>query len=623
MTRSDLQLHADLGIDRELVKQAQLYRVDDRDARELLSLNGKPGDFSGVVYPYVDPTTGHRTTCRIRLDHIDSSGGKYRAPFGDNRHLYFPPGAAALLEDVTVPVLVVEAEKSALAVSAAAARTNRRVLVIALGGCWNWRGRIGKTVDAHGARIDEVGPLPDFHRVTLSTRDVVILFDAKPNESVQAARRQFARVLRQWGATVKHGHLPNNDERVNGPDDFLRWHGDAALWTVFDRAVAEEFTRTEKGAILADSLDNIRIALSRLRLAITFDAFRREVLIDGVPADDVAIDRLWVQIDDTFHFRPSKDVLQTVLLTEAHQSSYHPVRTYLDRLTWDGIPRLNEWLIAYAGAPNTDYVRAVGALPLIAAVRRVRQPGAKFDELLVLESAQGTLKSSALRALCANEDWFSDDLPLGVDSKLVIERTSGKWIIEAAELHGNRGREAEQLKAFLSRQVDGPVRLAYGRLPVTVSRQFIIIGTTNTRLGYLKDTTGARRFWPVAVNVFDVEALTRDRDQLWAEAAARETQGESIRLSPELWTAAGDEQEQRRATDPWEEILEPLLEGQGIVDVTCVAVSAIWDALKLEANHRDNRHADRIAAILQRHGFTTKSRMRVDGKPTLCWLKEA
>ena len=64
------------------------------------------------------------------------------------------------------------------------------------------------------------------------------------------------------------------------------------------------------------------------------------------------------------------------------------------------------------------------------------------------------MKSTALRALCPQDDWFSDDLPLGVDSKLVIERTVGKWIIEAQEMHGNRGKEAEQLKAFLARQTD-------------------------------------------------------------------------------------------------------------------------------------------------------------------------
>ena len=148
--------------------------------------------------------------------------------------------------------------------------------------------------------------------------------------------------------------------------------------------------------------------------------------------------------------------------------------------------------------------------------------------------------------MCPDEAWFSDDLPLGVDSKQTIERTAGKWLIEASELQGYGKREAELLKGWLSRAVDGPCRLAYARLPVEAPRQFVVIGTTNKLTGYLKDSTGNRRFWPVRVDRFDVAALRRDRDQLWAEAAVRERAGESIRLDPSLYKAAGLEQEARR-----------------------------------------------------------------------------
>ena len=383
-----------------------------------------------------------------------------------------------------------------------------------------------------------------------------------------------------------------------------------------------DFARDAKGRVVAGNLDNLRLALRRLGLRPAFNAFTQETELGGVPLDDARIDRLWVAIADAFEFQPAKATLRTVILADAHHHTWHPVRQYLDALRWDGTPRLDHWLRTYGGADDSPYVQAVGALPLVAAVRRVRHPGCKFDELLILESAQGTLKSSALRALCPCDAWFSDDLPLGVDSKLVIERTAGKWIIEAAELHGNRGREAEALKSFLSRQIDGPVRLAYGRLPVTMPRQFVLIGTTNSQLAYLKDGTGARRFWPVRVRQFDVEALTRDRDQLWAEAATREAAGESIRLAPTLWQAAARAQEDRRAGDPWEPILEPLLAGDGVVAVEHVKVAAIWEALKLEANHLNNQHSDRVAAILQRHGFTGKRRIRVEGKPALCWVRD-
>lgn len=379
-----------------------------------------------------------------------------------------------------------------------------------------------------------------------------------------------------------------------------------------------DFKRDKDGRIVSTALDNVRLALAKLKVSAAYDAFARDVRVNGAHFDDVALDRLWVSIDDAFAFRPSKELLQTMVTTEAHDCHEHPVRAYLDGLVWDQRPRVNNWLTAYAGAASTDYVRAVSALVLVAAVRRVRQPGCKFDELLILEAAQGMRKSSALRALCPVDDWFSDDLPLGVDSKQIIERTTGRWIIEAAELHGNRGREAEALKAFLSRQVDGPVRLAYARMPTSVPRQFTIIGTTNSMLAYLKDPTGARRFWPVRVEGFDLDALAADRDQLWAEAAHREAAGESIRLGGSLWGAAATEQEARRASDPWEPIIDRLLDN----DDGIVAVGDIWAALKLEANHLDNRHADRVAAIMQRAGYTAKKRVRIAGQPTQAWVRE-
>ena len=624
LTPRDLDLHAALGIPADLLDRAGVCRRDDRSARELLSLNGKPGDFAGIEYPYIHPVTGHRVTSRVRRDHppLKADGmpeAKYMAAYGDNRHLFFAPAAAPLLQDTAAIVVIVESEKATLAATAAAGRAGRSVLAIGTGGCWGWRGRIGKAEDASGGRVDVRGPLSDFDLIAWPGRVAVILFDAQPNDSVRAARRALAQELTRRGADVRHAHLPDDDLQVNGPDDLIAARGDAALWTIIDSAVPNDFARSKKGAIIADDLDNIQLALLKLEVSLAYDAFAEQALINGRPADDVALDTIWVRISDSFRFRPSKEVLRTILTVDAQASTFHPVRDYLDALEWDGTPRLDSWLTTYAGAEPSAYVQAVGALPLIAAIRRVRRPGAKFDELLVLESPQGTFKSTALRALCPRDAWFSDDLPLGVDSKQVIERTSGRWIIEAAEMHGNRGREAEQLKVFLSRQVDGPVRLAYGRLPVTVARQFILIGTTNARTSYLKDFTGARRFWPVAVKVFDIEALRRDRDQLWAEAAEREAQGESIRLAPDLWSAAGAHQEQRRAADPWEELLEPLLDD----DEDHVAVTAIWTALGVEANVRDNRHADRVAAIVQRFGFTEKRKFRPEqgGKPTWHWVR--
>jgi hypothetical protein len=621
LTPEDVALHARLRIPPDLLRAAQVRRLTHQQSAEVLSVSAERSrNLEGIEYPYISPITGRRVTSRVRLDTPPLTGdgtpdGKYRSPWGDRRHLYFPPGVAASLSDRRVHVVLVEAEKSALALTASAQRIGRRVVALALGGCWNWKGVIGKGEDAKGARVDIKGPLPDFTLLSWDDRLTTICFDARPNSSVNAARFALARELRKRGADIRHAYLDGVNQHINGPDDFIGECGDLAFWALIDRAGPETFARNQRGQILRNSLNNIRLGLRMLDVNLVYDAFSRVVLVNGKPLDDRLIDSLWVRLDDDCGFQPTKEALRTLLVFEAQQATAHPVRDYLDQLVWDGIARLNDWLVTYGGATSCHYTTAVSPLPLIAAVRRVRSPGCKFDELLILESGQGTMKSSALRALCPREEWFSDDLPLGADAKHVIERTTGKWIIEAAEMYGVQQREVEQLKAFLSRQEDGPVRLAYDRLSTTVARQFILLGTTNAMSGYLRDTTGARRFWPVRVERFDTVSLRRDRDQLWAEAAAREAAGESIRLDPDLWATAAEEQEQRRAIDPWEDVLEPVL-----ADAEEVSVEEIWSTLGVQASARNNRDAERVTHIMQNRGFY-KTRRRKDGHPLRVWKR--
>jgi len=369
-----------------------------------------------------------------------------------------------------------------------------------------------------------------------------------------------------------------------------------------------DFIRTADGLVVKDNQDNIARALQLMEVSLSYHEFSERILVQQggrqLPLDDATIENLWLRTDREMRFRPSFTFFEIVVKNVARESSFHAVRDYLDALTWDKVPRLDEWLVEYGKAENTEYVRAVSAIALIAAVKRIRMPGCKYDEMLVLESGQGMNKSSALRALCPREEWFSDDLPLNVDSKQVIERTLGKWIIEASDLAGKRRAEVDQLKSMLSRQIDGPARLAYARNPIERPRQFILIGTTNSS-EYLLDATGARRFWPVTVLGFDVGAIIKDRDQLWAEAAAREAAGESIRLPERLWPVAAEHQEMRSARDAWEDILRSALLAvePGGDGRRRVPASALWNALGVEPARRDRAGAARVAEIMQKFGF--------------------
>lgn len=379
-----------------------------------------------------------------------------------------------------------------------------------------------------------------------------------------------------------------------------------------------DFIRDREGIIIRDNQENIARALTLLDVSLSYHEFNERVtaVASGKPAtfDDAFIDHLWLRVDRELRFRPTFAFFEKVIRNIAHETSYHAVRDYLQTLTWDKLPRLDTWLIDYAGADDTPYIRAVSSIVLIAAVKRVRLPGCKYDEMLILESGQGMNKSSALRALCPDETWFSDDLPLNVDAKQIIERTLGKWIIEASDLAGKRGAENEHLKSMLSRQVDGPARLAYARNPVERHRQFIMIGTTNSAK-YLKDSTGARRFWPVKVSGFQLPELRLVRDQLWAEASTREALGASIRLPEELWPHASDEQEQRLAHDAWEDLLRSALlnvapshDGK-----RRIATDVLWEALGIEAGRRDRAGSARIVEIMERLGFRSTT-VRLSGE---------
>jgi predicted P-loop ATPase len=95
-----------------------------------------------------------------------------------------------------------------------------------------------------------------------------------------------------------------------------------------------------------------------------------------------------------------------------------------------------------------------------------------------------------------------------------------------------------------------------------------------TSEGYLKDPTGARRFWPVAcVDMVDRAGLERDRDQLWAESVHRYKAGNPWHLeTPELEALATVEQSARFKSDAWEEPIRAWL-----ADRTDVSV---WETLE-------------------------------------------
>jgi predicted P-loop ATPase len=413
-------------------------------------------------------------------------------------------------------------------------------------------------------------------------------------------------------------------EKVHGRGQLAKLLGDDGK-KIVNRALqwlgSKDFL-TDKKNDIAPNQENIRRAFEKMGAVFSFNTFSQKAHVTYNGHRGVINERLTnhirLRMEQEFSFLPVKELYYDVLEDTAYENSYHPVLDYLTSLKWDETPRLNTWLIDAAGAGKGEYTEAVGSLVLLAAVKRILEPGCKFDEMLVLESGQqGLNKSSALRALCPEESWFSDDLPLNVEAKQIIEMTQGKWIIEASDLSGMSPKNVEALKAMLSRQVDGPVRMAYGRLPSEQPRQWIIIGTTNS-YEYLTDITGNRRFWPVRIRVFDIAWITAHRDQLWAEAYARVKAGASIRLDESLWGVARIQQERRRAEDPWEAIFEANLGKDG---PRRIAPDELFEMVGILRERQDYTSSKRIAACLQLLGFRRGTVTNRQKQVTKGWIR--
>jgi predicted P-loop ATPase len=383
-------------------------------------------------------------------------------------------------------------------------------------------------------------------------------------------------------------------------------------------ANADGWPDADKNGNPRATLRNAIVAAQRLGLHFEFDEFRRRKLAGGHALEqyqgelnDDACLLIRREMLEQFGFGPRPEHVRDAVNMLCLENTFHPIRQMLDALKWDGVPRLDNWLTTYLGAEDTDLNRAISRIVPIAAVRRVRRPGVKFDEILVLEGPQGSGKSTALMVLAGEENHSDQDI-LALDSKGQMEMLEGVWIYELGELDGITRAEVGKVKAFASRQVDRS-RLAYGRFRESRPRQAILVGTTNDAK-YLRDLTGNRRFWPVRTGTIDLKALRRDRDQLWAEAAAREAAGESISLPEELWEAAREQQDARLEGDPWLEILAEV-NGEAHGDVARVPTRHLLDeVLDIPRERQSQYQTKRLAAAMHKLGWGEPRNVRVRGK---------
>jgi hypothetical protein len=357
--------------------------------------------------------------------------------------------------------------------------------------------------------------------------------------------------------------------------------------------------------------------------AFAYDVFHGRMFVDGLELSDEICGEQRNYIIREANKDPGKDHVFEAARALCALGKFNPVVDYLQGVEWDGQSRLSTWLIDYAGAEDTPLNRAIGRKFLIGMSRRALVPGSKFDTALILEGVQGSGKSSLAAVLAGSEDNFLDHDITHLPAKEQMEQLRGRWIVELPELSGMRRADVNAVKAFMSRRVDRG-RPAYGRAVVDQPRTCVFIGTVNEGQ-YLRDETGNRRFWTVAVGKIDVRGVANDRDQLLAEAVAAVRAGEDALLPSSLWAAAATEQEKRKIEDPWTEILEGLA-GQPVVhngtNKLFVANDDIWSKLALPLERQTGSAGERITRIMTALEWE-RARVWRDGRARRGYLRDA
>jgi hypothetical protein len=376
---------------------------------------------------------------------------------------------------------------------------------------------------------------------------------------------------------------------------------------------------------------NARAAIEALRIGCTYDEFHDRMFVGG---DSVgqwagelsdAVGYLVRQtVIDVFAFDPGKDNVADAATELCLENRFDPIHDYLDGLIWDGTQRLDNWLTTYLGVEDTPLHRAIGALTLIAAVRRARKPGCKFDHILTLEGSEGTMKSTAISLLAGAEN-FSDQTIMTQSDKEQQELVRGVWLFEVADLAGMRRADVEKVKAFATRTHDR-ARPAYGRRRIDAPRRCIFIATTNED-EYLKSQTGNRRFWPVKTGTIDIDALGRDRDQLWAEAAKIEAEGAALTLPRNLLDDARAAQEDRREHDPWDDLLANACgtvypNDDGTEEERISTDELLKTYLAIPPDRMHNTHTTRLKRTMRRLGWSGPKKKWMGGTQKRGYFRE-
>jgi hypothetical protein len=415
---------------------------------------------------------------------------------------------------------------------------------------------------------------------------------------------------------------------IVGEDDSARFH--------------LSLERDKAGKILP-SAHNIEMILSAPRLSkidLKYDAFLDQILIayDGDAEYKALTDPDYIEIQ----LRLSRDLtigsvkdiekqkLRDVVAYVASVNTYDSAIEWLNGLGWDGVCRVDQFLVDAFGAEDTDYHRALSRYIWTALASRVLEPGSKADMAPIAVGSQGSGKSSVVSAIPPSDDFFSE-LDLGLKDADISRLIRSKMVIELGELKGMRTKEVSHIKQFITRQIEEWTP-KYKEMNIRYPRRCLFFGTTNER-EFLRDETGNRRWLPFNAGQCNPEVVKVDRDQYWAEARHLFLSGGV--LWQDAQRLACSVHDDYLEVDPWEsrvlgylesihqiarddqdEFMRDLLPQPQVVQIQDI----LRYCLDISSGQQTQYHSLRVSKILTANGYERRRRS-IDGKSVRVYEK--
>lgn len=458
----------------------------------------------------------------------------------------------------------------------------------------------------------------------------------------EESEHSMSKLVQEDEACLREIVAANNclDDFEDVPDESKEEAEEILDWDLDSKGKKTVTIRNFINAFKTDPLLNNLLAFDQFRGVIVytrkpfFDSSRNEGDIFDDTAEAIIRKRI-----ETMHGIYSTAKMCDAIECVAAENGFHPIKKYLDSLEWDHKPRLDNFLQTYMGAENTIYTQEAFRKMLVAAVARIYEPGTKFDTALIMVSHQGAGKSTLIQRL--SKGWFNDSLT-SMEGTKAYESIQNAWLVELAELSAVKKSDLEVMKNFITKRED-TYRAAYAKRIKTHKRQCVFFGSTNED-EFLKDQTGNRRFFPIAVKwnpnshyLFE-KSFEETIDQLWAEAKVLYKAGESLILSKEAEGIANEKRDEytevstlfglierfvnMKFPNDWDNWVfadrRDYVEGLGIFEEgteerTSFSTMEIWcDGLGMSRKDYTTAKAKEIAGALKRLGFSRNGQRNVN-----------